>query len=267
MTDIELIDSPTVRIVEAAATDDSVAHAAWVSNFGGDHEKRPWGTQAQKEWDKRIQGLINFLYRERHMSPFEHGHLKFFVEAPITVAREFMRHRTFSYNEMSGRYKELPPRFFLPDSERPLVQQGKIGSYTFVPGTDEQYGTLFAQTTMAYGRAWAAYKDMLAAGIAKEVARNVLPVGIMTQFYVTGNPRNWMQFLTLRNDPNAMLEIRLVAQEIEKHFAQAMPFTYEAYKKYDYREERKELDLLRKQVAQLESEMSYMKPYVVNEYA
>lgn len=265
MTELEFISRPIVRLVEAAATDDSVAHAAWVSNFGGEHQKRPhngsWNQPAIDEWEKKVGGLINFLYRERHMSPFEHGHLKFFVEAPITVAREFMRHRTFSYNEMSGRYKELPPRFFLPDSDRPVVQSGKIGSYTFTPGTDEQYGTVFSETVSSYGRSWSAYQTMLEAGIAKEVARNVLPVGIMTQFYVTGNPRNWMQFLTLRNDPNAMQEIRQVANDIEQKFALAMPHTYAAYKKHDYRDEKAELELLRKKVQQLESELSYAKPY------
>jgi thymidylate synthase ThyX len=98
---------------------------------------------------------------------------------------------------------------------------------------------------------------MLKNGVAKEVARNVLPVGTMTQFYATANPRNVMQFLLLRNDANALKEIRDVAVRIEEEFAKAMPLTYEAFKKYDWRDEKAELELLRKRVAQLEAELTY----------
>src|SRR5689334_5669098 len=116
MTSIELIDHSTVTLVKHNASDDDVCHAAWVSNFGGDHAKRPleFDMEAVEEWEKRTGGLINFLYRERHMSPFEHGSFTFFVETPIFVSREWMRHRTGSYNEMSSRYTVLPARFYLP---------------------------------------------------------------------------------------------------------------------------------------------------------
>lgn len=254
---IEFVNKSTVSVVKADATDEMVAHAAWVSNFGGEHKKRPWGTQASMEYDERIQGLINFLYRERHMSPFEHGHFTFFVDTPIFVAREFMRHRTFSYNETSGRYKELDPRFYLIDSERPLKQKGKVGAYSFDAGEDEQYGSVFAESQIAYTRSWRAYQNMLDEGVAREVARNVLPVGTMTQFYATANPRNVMQFLQLRNDKNALFEIRQVAIAMEEAFAKQMPMTYAAYKAYDWRDEKVELAELRKRVAQLEAEISY----------
>jgi thymidylate synthase (FAD) len=179
------------------------------------------------------------------------------VDTPIFVAREFMRHRTFSYNETSGRYKELEPRFYLIDSDRPVVQKGKVGAYRFDGGTDEQYGHVFASTSLAYSGAWSAYQNMLGLGVAREVARNVLPVGIMTQFYATANPRNIMQFLLLRNDDNALAEIRDVAEQIEQQFAKAMPLTYAAYKKYDWREEKVELTRLRAQVAQMEAYETY----------
>lgn len=267
---IEFVDHSTVKLVQSNASDLMVAKAAWVSNFGaGGSITLPegiaseyrllngWtGPDVEASWD-RIKGLINFLYRERHMSPFEHGSLTFFVDTPIFVAREFMRHRTFSYNETSGRYKELEPRFYLIDSERPVVQKGKVGAYRFDGGTDEQYGHVFANQTLAYSHAWTAYQNMLGHGVAREVARNVLPVGTMTQFYVTGNPRNWMQFFLLRNDPNALYEIREVAEKIEAVFAQQMPHTYEAFKKYDWRDEKTELDFLRKKVAQMEAEETY----------
>lgn len=272
---MEFVEESTVKLVEHSANDLMVARAAWVSNFSAngspefpkDMVTDTWRLRdaartgdmfALRDEDiTRIKGLINFLYRERHMSPFEHGSFTFVVDTPIFVAREFMRHRTFSYNETSGRYKELEPRFYLIDSDRPVVQKGKVGAYRFDGGTEEQYGHVFASTTLAYSSAWNAYQNMLSRGVAREVARNVLPVGTMTQFYVTGNPRNWMQFFLLRNDPNALYEIREVAEQIEHVFAQKMPYTYEAFQKYDWRDERLELKELRAYKAQQEAWETY----------
>lgn len=241
---MKFVDHSTVKLIESQCSDLAVCHAAWVSNIGEESLTKDTSAEAQA-------GLINFLYRNRHMSPFEHGMLQFYIETPIFVAREFMRHRTFSYNEMSGRYMELPPRFYVAPDERPLVQSGKIGSYKFVPGSKNQIFIKDIKTRGAYGLAWDAYKSMLDEGIAKEVARNVLPVGTMTQFYVTGNPRNWMQFLALRDDDHALYEIREVAKQIAAHFEEQMPLTYAAYQAYDVRELEAELAELRKEVEQL----------------
>ena len=240
---MKFVNESTVALIKTNASDEDVAYAAWVSNYGDEARSRD---------TTRIEGLINFLYRERHMSPFEHGSFTFFVDTPIFVAREFMRHRTGSYNETSGRYKELEARFYVPNAKRPLLQTGKVGSYRFEAGTPQQYDYLTTTTQQAYENAWGAYQNMLNAGIAKEVARNVLPVGIMTQFYVTMNPRNVMQFLQLRNDPNALQEIREVAVRIEEEFAKTMPLTYNAYKVYDWRNDKAELEELRFRMEGLE---------------
>lgn len=247
---MEFVSESTVRLIKSNASDEDVCRAAWVSNFG-DNSRTKLAEPGRQE------GLINFLMRERHNSCFEHGSFTFFVDTPIFVAREFMRHRTFSYNETSGRYKELEPRFYLINDDRPVVQKGKVGAYRFDGGTPEQYGYTYASTTQAYMNSWGAYQNMLKCGVAREVARNVLPVGTMTQFYATANPRNVMQFLLLRNDPNALAEIREVAEKIEAIFAEKMPLTYKAFKKYDWRDEKVELDFLRKKVAQMEAEATY----------
>uniref|UniRef100_A0AAU3IB07 Flavin-dependent thymidylate synthase n=1 Tax=Streptomyces sp. NBC_01393 TaxID=2903851 RepID=A0AAU3IB07_9ACTN len=184
-------------------------------------------------------GLINYLMRNRHGSPFEHGSLSFLVEAPIFVAREFMRHRAgWSYNESSGRYSELDPVFYVPSEVRPLVQQGKPGEYEFVEGDWEQYGITRWEHDQAYRIAWSAYRRMLEAGVAKEVARNVLPVGIFTSFYATCNPRSLMHFLSLRTKAEnstfksfPQVEIAQVAQDMEAQFAEHFPLTYEAFVK------------------------------------
>jgi thymidylate synthase (FAD) len=177
----------------------------------------------------RIAGLINFLYTEKHMSPFEHGSFTFFVDTPLFVAREFMRHRTFSYNETSGRYRQLDGRFYVPAKKRPLIQKGKVGAYTFEPGTNAQFELMMACHIKAFEVSWTQYEIMLSNGIAKEVARNVLNLGLYTQFYATANPRNVMQFLILRNEEHALYEIREVAKAIEAEFAVAMPLTYAAF--------------------------------------
>jgi thymidylate synthase (FAD) len=245
---IEFVNGSTVQLVKTNASDEDVARAAWVSNYGDDARLREAG---------RIDGLINFLYRERHMSPFEHGSFTFFVDTPIFVAREFMRHRTWSYNETSGRYKELEPRFYMAPKDRPMQQKGKVGAYRFEPGTPEQTGEVYLRTMEAYEASWYSYESMLNKGVAKEVARNVLPVGTMTQFYATANPRNVMQFLQLRNDDNALKEIRDVAIAIEAEFARVMPLTYRAYQTYDWRDTDAELDRLRAEVQTLTTELAW----------
>jgi thymidylate synthase (FAD) len=217
---IQLVDHSTVEIQKTNATDEDVAYAAWVSNFG---------SEARERSTERIGKLIKFLYSNLHMSPFEHGSFTYFVDTPIFVAREFMRHRTWSYNETSGRYKELEPRFYLPRPERPLVQVGKPGAYRFEAGTNAQWDEMFNDQFESFTMSWDKYQKQLSNGIAREVARNVLPLATMTQFYATANPRNVMQFLTLRNDAQALDEIRMVARAIEIEFAKAMPLTYAAF--------------------------------------
>lgn len=244
---MEFVDKSTVELVKHNASDTDVAYAAWVSNFG---DKRERDTSD-------VSKLINFLYKNRHMSPFEHGSFTFFIDTPIFVAREFMRHRTWSYNETSGRYKELDARFYLAPEERPMQQVGRIGHYTFAEGTDAQKALVQKETKKSHKQSWESYQKMLEAKVAKEVARNVLPVATMTQFYATANPRNVMQFLSLRNDGPALEEIRDVAIRIEEEFANAMPLTYAAYKEYDWRDVEVELEFLRSKVDSLTSELAW----------
>jgi thymidylate synthase (FAD) len=219
---IEFDSKMGVELIKTNANDDDVALAAWVSNNMDSVERL--------ENRDRVKGLINFLYREQHMSPFEHGSFTFKVDCPIFVTREFQRHRTWSYNEVSGRYTEMKPRFYIPSTERPIIQQGKIGKYYFTPGTEDQVAVARRMDQVAYEAAWNSYQAKLNIGCAREVARNVLPLALYTQFYATANPRNVMQFLILRTAPNALYEIREVAEQIEAHFAEAMPLTYDIYK-------------------------------------
>jgi thymidylate synthase (FAD) len=222
----------SVELVKSSASDADVIWAARVST-AGDKSLEDVGADAAKS-----EGLINYLARERHGSPFEHTSMTFFISAPIFVFREFMRHRIASYNEESGRYRELKPVFYIPSKERKLVQIGKAGAYTFVDGTPEQFEITVAAIKETCNLAYANYQKMLDAGVAREVARAVLPVTLYSSMYVTMNARALMNFLSLRTAREGshfpsypQREIEMVAEKMEAHFAKLMPITYGAFQK------------------------------------
>ncbi|MFY8168469.1 MAG: FAD-dependent thymidylate synthase [Candidatus Nanopelagicus sp.] len=225
-------DDMSVELVKSSASDADVIWAARVST-AGDKSLEDVGADPAKS-----EGLINYLARERHGSPFEHTSMTFFISAPIFVFREFMRHRIASYNEESGRYRELKPVFYIPSKERKLVQIGKAGAYTFVDGTPEQFDITVAAIKETCNLAYANYQKMLDAGVAREVARAVLPVTLYSSMYVTMNARALMNFLSLRTAREGshfpsypQREIEMVAEKMEAHFAKLMPITYGAFQK------------------------------------
>ncbi|MER8105837.1 FAD-dependent thymidylate synthase [Kitasatospora sp. NPDC094016] len=224
----------TVELVRSAAADSDVIWAARVSTAGEQ------SLEAVQQDPEKSKGLINFLMRDRHGTPFEHNSMTFFISAPIFVFREFHRHRSgWSYNEESGRYRELQPVFYVPAEERKLVQQGRPGRYEFVDGTPEQHRTTTEAMEAAYREAYARYQEMLAAGVAREVARAVLPVGLFSSMYATCNSRSLMHFLSLRTKKeNAAVpsfpqrEIEMVAEQMEQEWARLMPLTHAAFEKH-----------------------------------
>ena len=231
--EIQFRSDVTVELVRSSASDADVLFAARVSTQG---EQTLAGAQDESLDTSRSKGLINYLMRDRHGSPFEHNSMTFYVQAPIFVFREFMRHRIASYNEESGRYRELNPVFYVPGPERNLVQQGKPGAYEFVPGTPEQHAVVDEQVRASCVQAYAAYQAMLDAGVAREVARVVLPVTIYSSAYVTMNARALMNFLSLRTKREGshfpsfpQREIEMVAEKYEVEFERLMPLTYAAF--------------------------------------
>ena len=228
----------TVELVRSSASDSDVLFAARVSTQGEQTLEAAASRVDASEDEKRSKGLINYLMRDRHGSPFEHNSLTFYVQAPIFVFREFMRHRIASYNEESGRYKELSPVFYVPGPERNLVQIGKTGHYEFIPGTAEQTALVEQETRTVSLQAYESYQRMLEAGVAREVARIVLPLNIYSSMYVTMNSRALMNFLSLRTKREGthfpsfpQREIEMCAEKMEDAWAQLMPFTYEAFNK------------------------------------
>jgi thymidylate synthase (FAD) len=179
--------------------------------------------------DDSDAGLIRFLMRERHGTPFEHNAFRFHVRAPIFVAREWFRHRVGSFNEFSMRYARATDDFYVPAPEDVRTQVGKPGAYSFEPVTDDVAETTRKELTGIYETAYAAYEKLVELGVARELARAVLPVGAYTEFYWTVNARALMNFLSLRNAEAAQREIRRYAEACERFFAERMPVTYDAF--------------------------------------
>ena len=238
MSDIIFRSDVTVELVRSSAADSDVLFAARVSTQGEQTLESAAAQTDATEDEKRNKGLINYLMRDRHGSPFEHNSMTFYVQAPIFVFREFMRHRIASYNEESGRYKELSPVFYVPAPDRNLVQVGKTGHYEFLPGSAEQIALVEQESRTTSQQAYESYKRMLEAGVAREVARIVLPLNIYSSMYVTMNSRALMNFLSLRTQREGthfpsfpQREIEMCAEKMEEFWAELMPYTYEAFNK------------------------------------
>jgi len=204
-----------IKILEATGDDQVVADAARVSYDG----------KGRKSTDDQ---LIRYLMRHHHMTPFEMINVRVYVEAPIFVFRQWHRHRTFSYNEMSGRYTKFEDEFYRPIGWR--KQDGKQTSH------DELYDIPKADDLMneAYRTSYICYQELLQLGIAKEQARIVLPVGMMSKMYASGNLRNWLGFLKLRLDKHAQWEIRECAKMIHDELEKKYPIIMEAWHEYHF---------------------------------
>jgi thymidylate synthase (FAD) len=230
---IEFRSDMTVELVRSSAHDSDVVFAARVSTMG---EQTLEDAASGADAGSKDKGLINFLMRDRHGSPFEHNSMTFYVQAPLFVFREFMRHRIASYNEESGRYREMRPVFYVPAPERNLVQVGKPGAYDFIPGTPEQTALAVESGRAVAAYAYAEYQKQLEAGVAREVARTVLPLSLYSSMYVTMNARSLMNFLSLRTKrPESHFpsfpqrEIEMVAEAMEEAWKPLMPLTHAAF--------------------------------------
>ncbi len=215
---IDVLDHGFVRLDAAEATDLSVVNGARVSFL-----------QIKEEMDSKDEGLIRFLMREKHASPFEHNLFRFHIRCPIAVAREWMRHRWSSFNEHSLRYSEAIDDFYVPAADQVRSQVGKPGAYRFESLDKDTAARVQDLMRKQYQDAWNLYQELLEAKVAKELARLVLPVSLYTEFYWTVNARALMNFISLRNAEAAMWEIRQYGAAVEEFFAEAMPATHQAF--------------------------------------
>jgi thymidylate synthase (FAD) len=214
---VPVLDHGFLALDAALAADLAVVNGARVSF-----------NQASEELGERDAGLIRFLMRERHGSPFEHGYFRFIVKAPIFVVREHHRHRSgHSYNEWSGRYSRMEAEFYVPDFVR--TQVGKPGAYSFEPVDDETREAARREIEENAERAFETYERLLEQDVAKEVARMVLPLSLYTKYLWSCNPRSLMHFCSLRNHESAQFEIRQYAAAAETFLERFMPVTHAAF--------------------------------------
>lgn len=218
--EIKVLNNGAVRLVSVLGSDIDVVNSARVSF-----------SSSESTMTEKSVGLINFLIKNKHATPFEHVVFKFYIKAPIFVAREWFRHRWSSFNEMSMRYY-VPDSidFFLPSEDAIRTQVGKPGSYSFETIENPAvYDYVIELMTQVYNLAEENYYSMIDAGVAKEIARSVLPVGQYTEFIWTVNLRSLLNFISLRNEDNAQKEIREYASVIEKIASLYAPATLESF--------------------------------------
>lgn len=217
MTCVNVLDHGYVGLVEHAGGDLSIVNAARTSY-----------NNPSVELDDKDKGLINFLMREKHGTPFEMAWLMFEVQAPIFVFREWHRHRIASINEMSGRYVELPRLFYIPDRVR--EQRGKPGAYEYLDMEDaDMDANVRATMIQASDFAFDSYEAMLKVGVAKEHARIVLPLNTYSKMVWSCNLRALFNFLSLRNHDRAQYEIRVYAEAMEEMAMSVAPIAMKAF--------------------------------------
>lgn len=243
------------ELVEHFGTDLSAVNAArvsmdkeseWVecSTYDGDKARRlqseGWNLEESDEMHgyslvrlgDRDAKLIDYLAKHKHSSCFEHQGATLRLKVPIFIARQIQRHRTFSYNEISRRYVDSPPEFFWPDAWRKRGENVKQGS-SDESLTEEQHRDVVRWTEGSLNRAVDTYQDMLDCDVAPELARMILPQNMYTEFYMTGNLRNWVHFLKLRLDGHAQKEVQDIAQQVYQILQPLWPVSVEALMKYD----------------------------------
>lgn len=215
----EITNELSANFVENMGSDLTVVNSARIS-FATD-------TQVLEKKDEK---LIDYLAKNKHMSPFEHCVATFIIECPLYIRSQIHRHRTFAYNEVSRRYTSEDMSFYMPDSLRTQSKSNKQASDGEVSSHDN--ALLKDLHEQIIKSSFSVYEETLRLGGAKEMARAILPQNLMTKFYMTGNLRNWAHFIELRIDAHAQKEAQLIAKQLEDKFLELYPVSYGALKKY-----------------------------------
>ena len=261
MEDISVLDHGYVRFVESWGSDERIIEAARMSTqkgfegwgyweCGRCHAKEEFrenfvgnlytacpqcGHDAEPEEHKGDEKLLAYLWKNKHATPFEMAGLIVEVQAPIFVFREWHRHRTQSYNEMSARYAPLPDLNYVPTVERLMLGGGHLTKQAgSVAGAKEMTrdgaGNYRDHLFAFYRLCESNYQQAMADGVPKELARLVLPVGRYSRMRASANLRNWLGFLTLRADAKAQWEIRQYANAVASLVEETFPRTHALWK-------------------------------------
>lgn len=230
MTEVSLRSDVTVELIDSMGTEDRVVQVAKVSTLGPDSRDADGNTR-----------LLKYLFRDQHGVPFEHVLFTFYLEIPIFVSRQIVKHRLSSINEESGRYREFMPSFYVPRDDRKIVQIGKTGDYKFVEGSPDQMAAVkwvLENNAQAF---WDNYEKLLELGVAKEVARMHMPVNTYTSMFFTVNMRSLMNFMAKRKEwegaavvSHAQDEIELVTDKMVEIIREKFPNVWEAFEESNY---------------------------------
>lgn len=212
MDRIDVLDHGFVRLVESMGSDLSVVRAARVSYDAAWRAGEDDGSDAK---------LIRYLWKNKHTSPFEAVEFQFEVKAPIFVLRQWHRHRTWSYNELSARYRELPEEFYVPAPEQIGVQSTSNKQMRVEGGQPNRWAADRIKT--ACEAAFGAYRELLADGVPRELARSVLPVSTYSHMFAKVDLRNLLGFLSLRDHSHAQYEIRVYAEAMRELASRVAP--------------------------------------------
>ena len=217
---IPVLDHGFVRYIDHLGSDQRIVEAARVS-YGSPSK----GEEADKK-------LLHYLYKNRHTSPFEMCKITLDIKMPIFVCRQYIRHRMQNVNEVSARYTELPNEFYIPKVWRKQDTKNKQGSSgEFDVESNYQLSKNLANFCE---EAYSEYQDLIADGVAREMARMVLPLNIYTQLYATWDIKNLLHFISLRDDSHAQAEIQEYGKAIKAILQKLFPWTMEAYEKYKW---------------------------------
>jgi len=244
---VNVLDHGYVKFIESWGSDQRIVEAARMSThkgfegWGQPHDiECPYFHEPLKKKPclrcggfKGDEGLLTYLWDHKHASPFEQGGLTFEIQAPIAVFREWHRHRTQGYNELSGRYTSIPDFNYLPTVERCMVVNGANKQANGIDGaeplTREAVQSWLSELDASYALAEQVYQKGLRIGIPKEVARFPVPVGRYSRMRATANLRNWLAFCTLRMGSDAQWEIRQFANVVGSMIEQSFPRVWNIY--------------------------------------
>ncbi len=217
---IDLLDHGYVRLVDHMGSDLSIIRSARVS-YDAD-----WRSGEDEGKDEK---LINYLWKNGHTSPFESVTFTFEVKAPIFTFRQWHRHRTQSYNEVSARYTALPEEFYVPEIEQ-ITTQSSSNKQMRTESINDNAPLIQAIIRNHGAEAFRKYQQMLDLGAPRELARSVLPVGTYSRMFATVNLNNLMKFFKERSHPHAQYEIRVYSDAMQKLVIPIVPYAMAAFK-------------------------------------
>lgn len=230
--EVKFRDNTYLQLIDSMGTEDRVVQVAKVSTLGPDARDAEGNTR-----------LLKLLYQDQHGVPYEHVYFTFYIELPIFVSREVVKHRIASINEVSGRYTELLPHFYVPNENRKLRQVGRTMDYQFEPGSPDQHEAVNFVLKSSGQAYWDNYVTLREMGIAREVARMHMPVNTYSQMFMTINLRSLMNFIVKRKEwpdalvvSHALAEVEMITDQMVEIIKERFPNVWDAFVASGYRQ-------------------------------